>query len=434
LVDSTQTGTLADPRPALSAAELAALSDHLEESTASREARLQACDAYLAAALPDRVYHLWRFTDPTTLLPASLAAPVLAGADVTVANLPAVEGAAATVDLWPGRAPSVAIAASQDISKFEIGALAQGTDMGTRSGARPDHSLLFNLMNEAGWNAGLEIKVAAGAELTGPIYVRIHATGGAMLPRLKVTVGTGAKATIVEEHTGGEDGTAVVGTTSLHAEAGAHVRHVVLQTWDNAGRGFLKIRSRADRDADLLTVFGSFGGARAKVEMTTDLAGPGSRSEMIGVALGAGKQRCDLHTGHNHIGRNTWSNIDFKAVMGGQARSSYTGLIRIEETARNTEAFQTNRNLLLTPKAHADAIPELEILTEEVSCSHGATVAPVDPEQLFYLQSRGLSPDEAIGLVVRGFLENTLRSLPAVLRPAVEQVVESRLEALEEEV
>ena len=154
---------------------------------------------------------------------------------------------------------------------------------------------------------------------------------------------------------------------------------------------------------------------------------------MIGVALGSGKQRCDLHTGHNHKAGNTWSNIDFKAVMGGQARSSYTGLIRIDENARVTEAFQTNRNLLLTPKAHADAIPELEILNEEVSCSHGATVAPVDPEQLFYLQSRGMSPDEAVGLVVRGFLENTLRSLPAALRPAVEQVVESRLEALEED-
>jgi Fe-S cluster assembly protein SufD len=209
------------------------------------------------------------------------------------------------------------------------------------------------------------------------------------------------------------------------------VRHVVLQTWEAGARGYLRVRSHAESDADLVTVFGSFGGERVKVEMNTDLAGPGARSEMIGVALAAGAQRCDLHTGHNHRAGNTWSNIDFKAVVGGKARSSYTGLIRIDEKARVSEAYQTNRNLLLSDTARADAIPELEILNEEVSCSHGATVAPVDPDQLFYLQSRGLDTHESLGLVVRGFLEKTLRSLPEALRPAVEDVVERRLDALE---
>jgi len=433
LADAIGTGTLADPRPAVSGAELAALSEHIGESPALRQARLQACDDYFAAALPDRARHQWRFTDPVRLFPSSLAAQTLAGADITPQNLPAVAGAAATVDLWPGRTPSVAISAAQDPSQFEIGALAQDTGMGTGGGVRPDPSLLFHLLNEAAWNAGLEIRVVPGAVLSGPVHVRVHAVGGAMLPRMVVVVGAGASATIVEEHCGGADGSAVVGFTEMRAEAGAQVRHVVLQTWDATGRGYLRIRSRADRDADLLTVFGSLGGARTKVEMTVDLAGPGARSEMIGVALGAGKQRCDLHTGHHHLAGNTWSNIDFKAVVGGKARSSYTGLIRIEEEARNTEAFQTNRNLLLTDKAHADAIPELEILNEEVSCSHGATVAPVDPDQLFYLQSRGLNPDEAVRLVVRGFLEKTLRSLPEALRPSVEKIVESRLAVLEEE-
>jgi len=175
----------------------------------------------------------------------------------------------------------------------------------------------------------------------------------------------------------------------------------------------------------------------------TDLQGEGARSRMVGVALGGNDQRFDHHTRHRHLAGRTWSDIDFKSVGSDRSRGSYTGLIRIEENARVSEAYQVNRNLLLSEKSHADAIPELEILNEEVSCSHGAlneevscshgaTVAPVDQDQLFYLQSRGMSPDDAIRLVVRGFLEKTLQSIPESLRPEVEKLVESRLAGLGE--
>ena len=121
MADSLNTATLADPRPALSSAEVAALGEHLGEETASVEARRLACEGYLDAGLPDRVNHLWRFTDPVTLLPASLGARVLAGADVTPADLPPVEGAAATIDLWPGRAPAVNLSAGIDPATLTIG-------------------------------------------------------------------------------------------------------------------------------------------------------------------------------------------------------------------------------------------------------------------------------------------------------------------------
>lgn len=431
MADSLNSGVLADPRPALSAAEVAALGEHLGEDAASVDRRRAACEYYLDTALPDRVNHLWRFTDPAGLLPASLNARILAGADVTPVDLAPVEGAAATIDLWPGRAPVVNVSAGHDPATLMIGALAQGSEAGARSGARPDQSLLFSLLSEAAWNVGLGVEIAPNTVLEGPVHVRVHATGEALVPRITLRVGKGAEATLVEEHLGSGS---VVGRTEVQAGAGARVRHVVLQNWGPTGRGYLSIRSRAERDADVLTVFGSFGGDRVKVEMNTVLEGPGSHSEMIGVALGAGRQRCDLHTGHHHRASDTTSNIDFKAVMGGRARSSYTGLIRIDEDAPRTEAFQTNRNLLLNDRARADAIPELEILNEEVSCSHGATVAPVDPDQLFYLESRGLDADESLRLVVRGFLEKTLKSLPAILRPSVEEVVEARLAVLEKSV
>jgi len=117
-------------------------------------------------------------------------------------------------------------------------------------------------------------------------------------------------------------------------------------------------------------------------------------------------------------------------ALAGRARSAYTGLIRIEPGAPQSEAYQENRNLMLSEACRADTIPELEILTDEVACTHGATVAPVDPEHLFYLRSRGIPPAGALRLVVRGFLENTLRRLPESLRGGVETLVDARLARL----
>jgi Fe-S cluster assembly protein SufD len=160
------------------------------------------------------------------------------------------------------------------------------------------------------------------------------------------------------------------------------------------------------------------------------LDGEGSRSEMVGVTLSEGRQHLDHHTLHEHRAGRTFSNLDFRAAVAGRARSTYTGLIRIDTGAPGSEAYQQNRNLLLSPRAHADTIPELEILTDEVSCSHGATVAPVDPEHVFYLQSRGIPAAEALRLVVRGFLEETLQRVPQNLRPALEELVAGRLQRL----
>jgi Fe-S cluster assembly protein SufD len=134
---------------------------------------------------------------------------------------------------------------------------------------------------------------------------------------------------------------------------------------------------------------------------------------------------------HRHTSGHTWSNIDFKAAVTDRARSAYTGLIRIERDAGASEAFQENRNLLLSERARADTIPELEILTDDVSCSHGATAAPVDPEQLFYLQSRGLTAREALRQVVRGFVEPTLALMPEGLRAEIEKLIEARLQRIE---
>ena len=431
MADALHESTLADPRPPLSEIDLKALCDQLEQVETARQARRDALARYAEAGLPDQVMHLWRFSNPVRLLPNDLSVTALSGANVDPTDLPAVDEASATVDLWPGRLPVVRLSEGLSEGQMTIGPL-DGTMAAGTLDEQDAPSALFRHLNSAAWNAGLQIDVAPGTTLPGPVVVRVHAQGPAMLPRVLFRVGGNAEATLVEQHLDGGTGNTVVGRSDIVAGTAARVRHIVLQTWFSGTNGHLTVQSRVGRDADLLSVFATFGGERVKVEMMTDLQGEGARSRMVGVALGGNDQRFDHHTRHRHLAGRTWSDIDFKSVGADRSRGSYTGLIRIEENARVSEAYQVNRNLLLSEKSHADAIPELEILNEEVSCSHGATVAPVDQDQLFYLQSRGMSPDDAIRLVVRGFLEKTLQSIPESLRPEVEKLVESRLAGLGE--
>lgn len=420
-------------RPSLGGEDVAALSRQAGEGPALFARRRAAADRYAAAADPDRVTHLWRFTDPGHLLPESVAMPAVAAPHAA----PHAEGAAARVLMLAGLRPLIAtglkaLAAGLVVKPLvEAEVELQALDARERAPDADPQEGLFQALNGAAWNTGLYVGVPPGTILTDPVHVVIDAAGPSALPRLVVDLGEGAQAVVVEEHTGGDAGSRVVASSELHAADGARLRHVLVQTWHEGVCGHLTARTRAGRDADALTVFASFGGERSKVELATDLAGEGARSEMIGVVMGAGRQRFDHHTRHRHLAGRTWSNIDFKAVADASARSSYTGLIRIEQDARGSEAYQENRNLLLSGSSRADSIPELEILNQDVSCSHGATVAPVDSEQIFYLQSRGLDPDEALRLVVRGFLEKTLSSLPADLRERLEGLVGARLAALQ---
>ena len=429
MADTMRESILADPRPALFEADLKALCAQLEQGETASQARLAALAGYEEAGLPDRVQHLWRFTNPERLLPHDLSAAALNSAVVAPADIPPVDEAAVTVDLWPGHLPVVQFGDGLAEGVLTAGSLDGAMVAGTLD-EQDAPSSLFRHLNAAAWNAGLQVDVASGAVLPGPVVVRVHSRGPALLPRVLLRVGGNAEATLVEQHLDGGRGNTVIGRSDIVAGAGARVRHIVLQTWASGTRGHLTVQSRVGRDADLLSVFATFGGERVKMEMMTDLQGEGARSRMIGVALGGEDQRFDHHTRHRHLAGRTWSDIDFKSVGADRSRSSYTGLIRIEQEARVSEAYQVNRNLLLSEQSHADAIPELEILNEEVACSHGVTVAPVDQDQLFYLQSRGMSPVDALRLVVRGFLEKTLQSIPASLRPGVEKLVEGRLARL----
>lgn len=393
-------------RPALGPAHVAALSRALGEPPALAELRRAGLDLYLSSELPDRVSHLWRYTDPAALLGAAGELPG-AGEARPAVTLP-VAAAAAGVAAMP-------LAAAAEVVGRAV---------------PPGHGL-FEALNAAAWSGGVAIRVPRGAVVHEPIEVEVGARARAStaLPRLLVLIEDGAEATVVERHQGGAG--LVVAVSEVRVGAGATLRWAIDQGWGPATVGHLTGRAVVGRDASLLAVVTSLGGRLAKLDLGATLEGPGARAEVVGVTLGEGDQHFDQHTVHRHLERATWSNISLKAALAGRSRSTSTGLIRIEPGATDVDAYQEQRNLLLSPEARADAIPELEILNREVRCSYGVATAPLDPEQVFYLRSRGLGETAAQRLLVRGFFEGALSRLPAGLRAAVERRIDARLDRLE---
>jgi Fe-S cluster assembly protein SufD len=411
---------------ALAAKDVELFSAARHENDAALAWRLAAAAMLAELALPDRVQHLWKYTDPASLLPSQPLLTTAAPASWQVPELPA----SPAVLLVPGEPPQLNEAARE--AGVTVGVLfADARDTLELGRAAPAADSYFAALNGAAWNTGATIRIPRGVTLAEPLRVVIPAQSATVVTRLLVVAEDGARATVVEDHAGGGPDSLVLGVTEVLVGANAEVRHVLVQRWQPGTRGHLIVRARTERDGRFYGATAGLGGQLVKTDVGCDLAGPGARSELVGFALAEAKQRFDHHTRHVHSSGRTWSNIEYKVAAAGKARSSYTGLIRIAADAPVSEAYQENRNLLLSPTAHADSIPELEILTDDVSCSHGATVAPVDDEQVFYLQSRGLPRTTALRLIVRGFLESTLVQVPSPLREELEGLVAERLARVE---
>ena len=424
MVDLALMTTEGKPVPGKS--DVRRLSEQLGEGEAALNARLAALSTYRARDLPSRVDHLWRYTNPVHLLPGDSLLSNLSLPDTTTTSLPTDEPA---VLLVPGRAPLLNKAA-EALGLTIAPLFSDDMDAEALGVTTPSEAGLFASLNAVAWNTGLSVRVPRNLRTDLPLRLLIPAVAESCLPRVLVDVAEGADVTVVEEHFGGKEGHRVIGTTGILVGQGARAKHVVVERWQEGVNGWLSVQSRVERDGSYQLACATVGGSRVKLELGADLAGQGARSEMAGVVLGGDNQFLDHHTRHRHLCGHTWSNIDFKVALTGRARSSYTGLIRIEEDAPGSEALQENRNLLLSDTARADSVPELEILTDDVSCSHGATAAPIDPQQVFYLQSRGIARDEAVRLVVQGFLESTLDMVPTAVRADLDRVVVERLAQL----
>jgi Fe-S cluster assembly protein SufD len=171
-------------------------------------------------------------------------------------------------------------------------------------------------------------------------------------------------------------------------------------------------RTLAQRDSTLDTLNVSLGASVTRVDLNARLLGPGSNSDMLGLYFGDGSQHFDHNTSQDHVADHANSDLLYKGALDDASRAVFRGIIRVWPGAQQTDAYQTNRNLLLSPDARADSLPNLEIQADDVKCSHGATVGQLDQESLFYLMSRGMNRSQAERLVVMGFLGEVLSRLP----------------------
>ncbi len=291
--------------------------------------------------------------------------------------------------------------------------------------------------NSALWNNGSFVYVPDKVAIADPIRIT-HSIGNntaSAFPRTLIVVGRQSEVDLIDEYTGGPDTDAeghahLNGAVEIVGLEASHTRYISLQRLSRATRMYQTHRAKIDRSATMLTVPLAFGGSLTKQNYGVSLDGPGAESRMYGLLFGSGRQHFDNHTLHHHAHGDTYSEIDLKVVLRDKALSAYTGLIRIEQDAPNCQAYQTNRNLMLNPGTRAETIPELEILNQEVSCSHGATIGPIDPMEIFFLNSRGIPTTEAVRMIVTGFFASTLKLVPEDLREQITDFMVERLEDL----
>ena len=307
-----------------------------------------------------------------------------------------------------------------------LGPLSDRSDGADRIGSVAVAADLFDLLSEAQTLAPVVLAVPRGVTVPSPVLVVDHigAEGAAVFGRLVVDVGEAAEVTVVEWQSSDDVEALSVPVTEVAVATAANVRHVVAQhrgerTWQLA-----HLAGRVERDATYHSVQLALGGSYARSLADCRLVDRGASALLDAASLGHRDQMLDFRTFQRHEAPDTTSNLLFTGALADAARSVYTGLIRVEPGARGTNAFQTNRNLKLSDDAWAESVPNLEIENNDVRCSHASTVAPVDPDQRFYLESRGVPPAEAERLLAMGFFAEVLEKVPV---PAVADLVRVEL-------
>jgi len=274
----------------------------------------------------------------------------------------------------------------------------------------------FVSLADALWTNGVFLYVPRGVGIELPIVGQYGmASGAACFFRTLVVLEQGAEATYVDDQ--GSEAAAgealASGVVEIYAGQASRLRYATLQHWNTQTWHFSRSRALSERDSRVDWLVVAIGGRLHRAEIESALEGQGSETELIGLIFGDGRQQFDHQTLQDHLGNDTRSNLNFKAALGDRSSSNYTGLIRVEKTALRTDSNLENRNLLLSDHSRAESDPRLEILNSDViRCAHGATVGPLDPEVIYYIQSRGLPRDEAQRLVVEAFFQPVLDKIP----------------------
>jgi Fe-S cluster assembly protein SufD len=288
---------------------------------------------------------------------------------------------------------------------------AVSTLIGSVSGASED---AFTVLHDAFLAGGAFVHVPAGVVVEDPILV-LHwceGDGRASFPHTLVSLGEGAQATVLDRFGSPQTDHLVDAVTELIVDDNAHLRYLSVQEHGSRTWHLGLQRAHLGRDSTLRTSAVALGGDYARLRSEARLQGQGAESDQLAVYFGDGAQMLDFRTLQDHDAPNTRSDLLFKGAVEDTARSVYSGLVHLRPPARKANASQTNRNLVLTEGASAESIPNLEIEANDVRCSHASTVGPIDEEQLYYLESRGIPPEEAERLIVLGFFDDVFERLP----------------------
>lgn len=376
------------------------------KSTWLEERRQRGASLAQSLPLPDQKAKGWEFTDLSSL-----------DLDAYTETTPAatIEGAEG-VTVLP---LSAALESHEELLRKRLGSLVPAEDP-------------FVARNEAAWRDGVLIHVPAGVTVAEPIKVELplDEDGAAVSWRTLVVLEDGAEAE-VWEHCGsaGDETNALLNSVvELHVGQAATLRYVSTQDISERAWIFSSQRAQVERDGRLDWTALGFGSARGKVRMETNLAGQGSEARVTGGYASGPGQHLDYDTTQEHAAPNTFSDLAFRGVLAAGSTAVWRGMIRVDPGAQGTDAFQESRNLLLSPDAHADAIPGLEIEADDVRCTHAAAIAQIDRDQLFYLTSRGLDPATAKQVIIEGFLESLVERLAeGPVREEVSAALERRL-------
>lgn len=406
--------------------------------------RKQAFEGFLALPTPSQETEEWRYTDLSGL--ELTFAPFAAG--VRAENLDGVEERVLQAAGSVGERAGLQIQHNSivAVSHLDPALAAKGvifTDLDLAAREQPElvepylHALVptartrFTALHGAFRTGGTFLHVPDGVVVEAPIQtlVWLDADGAAVFPHTLIVVGEDAEVTFIDRYVSPDLERALSdAVVEIHTGPASRVRYVSIQEW---GSGVVHLgvqRTRLARDVDFRSVAVGFGASLARAEAESVLAEPGASSEMLGVFFADGHQHFDHRTEQDHVAPACHSDLLYKGALRDESRAVYSGWVHVRPGARGTDAMQTSRNIVLSDRAKADAIPNLEIENNDVRCGHAASVGPVEEETLFYLQSRGIGRDEAERLIVFGFFQEVLDRIPLEeVRQGVAAAIEREL-------
>lgn len=385
---------------------------------------------FTALPLPKRTDEAWRFSNLSTLTLDGFT-PATAGGEFSsapfgVSHLTFINNR--RVPVLPAQSLPAGVilttlteAASKHTDLLKAHFMAQPQKLGSEK---------FAALHQAFVGDGAFVYIPRGIELAQPIVITHAAVGAraAVFPHTLVIAEENAKATVVDYFVSADKPAHFAcGANDLYAAHGAQVTYVAAQNWSAETLSFQFNSTVVRRDARVQSLNLHLGARQARHESLSQLQAPGAFSEMLALTVAEGAQEFDQRTLQLHQAPNTKSDLLYKNALRDKSKTIFSGLIVVDPDAQKTDAYQSNRNLMLSDDAEANSLPGLEIQANDVRCTHGATSSRIDPEQEFYLQARGIAKAAADELLTFGFFEEVLAKLESTsLHDALHELIKTK--------